>query len=222
LLLLAAGWIAWQSSQEIRHPHHAPAPFTLLVLGLVVILKAILFRRVHRVGEQLGSVAVRGDAWHHRSDALTSAIAFVGISIALIGGEGFTAADDWAALVACLVIAYNGLRLLRESVNELMDASVSPELVHRVRSLAGDVEGVLAIEKCRVRKVGLEISMDIHVIVNGDASVRQGHAIAHAVKDRLLASGDRIVDVTVHIEPHDARHEPQVRRSPDSGLARDT
>jgi cation diffusion facilitator family transporter len=210
LLLLAAVWIAWQSIHDIRTPHRAPAGFTLVVLAIVIVLKALLSRRVRQVGERLGSTSVRGDAWHHRSDALTSAIAFVGISIALLGGPRFASFDDWAALVACGVIGFNGVRLLRESTNELMDASVPQALMDRVRAVASGVDGVLAIEKCRVRKVGLEFAMDIHVVVDGDATVRHGHEIAHAVKDRLLASSDPIADVTVHVEPHDASHGPQV------------
>lgn len=210
LLLFAAAWIGWSSIHEIRNPHHAPAAFTLVVLALVVATKEYLSRRVSRVGERVGSTAVKGDAWHHRSDALTSAAAFIGISVALVGGPGYEPADDWAALAACLVIAFNGVRFLRESINDLMDASVSPEIVEEIRQLAQKVEGVQAIEKCRVRKSGLELAMDIHVVVDGDMSVRTGHAVAHAVKDRLLASGHRIVDVTVHIEPHDASHGPQV------------
>lgn len=202
-LLLAAAWIGWSSVREILTPHHAPAWFTLPVLAGVVVVKELLSRRVLRIGEELGSTAVRGDAWHHRSDALTSGAAFVGITVALVGGAGYEAADDWAAIAACLVIAYNGVRLLRESVNDLMDSAVDAGTVARIRELAGAVEGVVAIEKCRVRKNGLELAMDIHVTVDGDATVRRGHEIAHAVKDRLRAADSRIADVMVHIEPHD-------------------
>ncbi len=211
LLLAAAGWIAVSSVSEIRNPHHAPAPFTLLVLALVVALKEILSRRVLKVGDAIGSTAVRGDAWHHRSDALTSAAAFVGITVALVGGAGYESADDWAALAACGVIVFNGIRLLRESVNDLMDATVPVETLEMVKQVAASVDGVLAIEKCRMRKTGLELSMDIHVIVDGDLTVRAGHAIAHEVKDRLLAADSRIADVLVHVEPHDAKHGPQRR-----------
>jgi cation diffusion facilitator family transporter len=208
LLLLAAAWIALGSVREILTPHHAPAWFTLPVLALVVAAKELLSRYVLKVGEDLGSTAVRGDAWHHRSDALTSAAAFLGIGIALVGGEGFEPADDWAALVACAVITFNGVRLLRESVNDLMDSSVDPSLVDRIRRISSEVEGVVAIEKCRVRRIGLELSMDIHVTVDGSASVRRGHEIAHAVKDRLKASNSRIADVLVHVEPDDLLKRP--------------
>lgn len=208
LLLLAAAWIALGSVREILTPHHAPAWFTLPILALVVAAKELLSRYVLKVGEDLGSTAVRGDAWHHRSDALTSAAAFLGIGIALVGGEGFEPADDWAALVACGVITFNGVRLLRESVNDLMDSSVDPSLVDRIRRISAEVEGVVAIEKCRVRRIGLELSMDIHVTVDGNASVRRGHEIAHAVKDRLRASNARIADVLVHVEPDDLLKRP--------------
>ncbi len=214
LLLLAAAWIGWQSVREIRRPHEMPAPYTLGVLALVVVVKEALSRRVLRVGRRIASTALRGDAWHHRSDAITSACAFVGISIAVIGGPRYAAADDWAALGACAVMVFNGLRLVRESVNDLMDASVSPETLLRVRTLANGVDGVVAIEKCRIRRAGMELVMDIHVVVPAEATVRRGHQIAHAVKDRLMSAGDRIMDVTVHVEPDDeflARRQAQGR-----------
>jgi cation diffusion facilitator family transporter len=201
ILLAAAVLIAVQSVHEILTPHHPPAWYTLPVLVVVVLVKETLFRTALRTGRSLESTALKSDAWHHRSDALTSAAAFVGISIALIGGKGYEGADDWAALLACGVICWNGLRLLRAALDELMDASVSPDVVAQVRELAATVEGVAAIDKCRIRKAGLHLALDIHVVVDGDLTVRRGHEIAHLVKDRLLASQHRINDVIVHIEP---------------------
>jgi cation diffusion facilitator family transporter len=200
-LLVAAITIAVQSVREIRNPHHAPAWFTLVVLAGVVVIKETLYRRVLRVGQSLESTALQGDAWHHRSDALTSVAAFVGISIALLGGPGYESADDWAALAACGVIAWNGSRIFRTALDEVMDASVAPAIVDQIRRLAGEVDGVQAIEKCRVRKSGPSLTLDIHVVVAGSMSVRDSHHIAHRVKDRLLTSAHRIHDVTVHIEP---------------------
>jgi cation diffusion facilitator family transporter len=201
LLLGAALLIAVQSVREILTPHQTPAWFTLPVLLVVIVIKETMFRLAFRAGSSLESTALKSDAWHHRSDALTSAAAFVGISIALVGGPGYESADDWAALLACGVIAWNGLRLLRGALDEVMDAAVSPEVVAGVRKLAADVDGVLLIEKCRIRKSGLHLALDIHVVVDGELSVRRGHDIAHEVKDRLLQSQHRINDVTVHIEP---------------------
>lgn len=204
-LIAAALLIAVQSVREILTPHTAPRAFVLLVLGVVIIGKEILFRRVIRVSRALQSTALRSDAWHHRSDAITSAAVFVGISVALIGGEGYESADDWAALLACAIIGYNGFTLLRVALHEIMDGAVSEEQQEDIRSLAAEVEGVTSIDKCRVRKSGTELFMDIHVRVDGRMSVHASHALAHRVKDTLLESGMGIVDVVVHIEPEGGR-----------------
>jgi cation diffusion facilitator family transporter len=200
-LLAAALLIAVQSVREIITPHHAPAPFTLAVLLVVVVAKESLFRYVGKAGKQLGSTALKGDAWHHRSDAITSAGAFVGITIALIGGEGYEAADDWAALIACVVITYNGVKLLHPALDEIMDAAAPGEVARAVRSLAAAVPQVRTIDKLRIRKSGLGLLMDIHVVVDGRLTVREGHRIGHRVKDTLMTSTLRVHDVVVHIEP---------------------
>lgn len=200
-LLGAAAFIAVQSVREIITPHHAPAAFTLVVLLLVIATKEVLYRYVFQVGDELTSTAVKGDAWHHRSDAITSAAAFVGILVALIGGPGYETADDWAALVACSVIVFNGCKILRNALHEIMDAAVPRPQQLRVRDLASQVPGVVRIEKCRIRKSGLGLLVDIHVEVDGDLSVRDGHGIGHEVVDRLKASSMSVLDVVVHVEP---------------------
>jgi len=200
-LIGAAILIAVQSIREIRTPHHAPAWYTLVVLGLIIIIKEWLYRRMHRIGEDIDSTALRSDAWHHRSDAITSLAVFIGIVVAFIGGEGYEASDDWAALLACSIIFINGLRLLRPALNEVMDAAVPPEFEAKLIALTSSVEGVIAIEKCRIRKSGLGYLMDIHVEVNGEITLREGHEIGHAVKDCLLESEFPITDVIIHVEP---------------------
>jgi len=201
-VLGAAAWIAWHALQEILHPHGPPAWWTLLLLAGVIVTKSLFSRHLDRVGREVGSTALGAEALHHWSDALTSAAAFLGIAIALLGGEGYEAADDWAALLACIVIAVNGAILFRRAVGDVMDVAVAPELEQEVRVLALAVPGVAALDKCRVRKSGLNHLVDIHVRVDGNLSVREGHDIAHAVKDALLASAPHaITDVAVHIEP---------------------
>jgi cation diffusion facilitator family transporter len=200
-LLAAAVAIAIQSVREIWMPHHLPKPFTLIVLIVVVLAKEVLFRKLIQTGEEIGSSAMQTDAWHHRSDALTSIAAFLGIGIALLGGEGYEAADDWAALFAAGVIAFNGTRLFRSAWREVLDVAPPRETVERVRAISGALEGVRVIEKCLVRRSGLMLFVDIHVVVDGDLTVREGHDIAHRVKDALLDADLGILDVTVHIEP---------------------
>jgi cation diffusion facilitator family transporter len=200
-LLTAAAGIAIQSVREILVPHHTPASFTLVVLVLVVATKEYLFRFVSRAGRRAQSTAVRTDAWHHRSDAITSSAAFVGISVALIGGHGYEMADDVAAMFASVIIAFNGIRLLRPTVHEIMDAAPPAEFEAGVRDVAGHVDGVVGLDKCYVRKMGLEYFVDLHVVVQGNETVRRGHAIAHDVKDAVRRWNPAITDVLVHIEP---------------------
>ncbi len=200
-LLGAATGLAIESVREIRTPHHAPAPFTLLVLVAVIAIKETMYARLVRVGREVRSTAVESDAWHHRSDALTSAAAFVGISVALIGGRGYESADDWAALAACVVIAFNGLRLLRGAAREIMDEAAPADLERLIREIALAVDGVRALDKCLTRKSGPGWLVDLHVEVDGDLPVSRGHAIGHDVKDALLGSDLAILDVLVHVEP---------------------
>lgn len=200
-VIAAAIGLAVQSIREILTPHHAPAPFTLIVLVAVVVVKETLFRKVVHASAEIGSTAVKTDAWHHRSDAITSLAAFIGISIALIGGPGWEPADDWAALLACGLIAYNGWRLLMPALHETMDTAAPEAVRGEVIRLASSVVGVAAIEKCRVRKAGLEYYVDIHVGVAADLTVREGHRIAHSVKDAIRDAQPAIADVLVHIEP---------------------
>ncbi len=200
-LIVAAIGIAINSIREIETPHHAPASFTLIVLVIVVITKETLYRYVFKTGKSLESTVIKTDAWHHRSDALTSLAAFFGISIALIGGPGYEEADDWAALFASGVIAFNGIRLLRPALLEAMDTAPSPEIVNQVLEIAGQVEGVMGLDKCFVRKMGFDFYVDLHVIVNADLPVKIAHKIGHDVKDRLRSQNPSIRDVLVHIEP---------------------
>jgi cation diffusion facilitator family transporter len=193
--------VAVQSIHEIRHPHHAPAWYTLPVLVATIVIKITVARRVSGLSRDLASTSLKIDAWHHLSDALTSAAVLVGIAVALYAGPGYEAADDWAALLACLVMVYNGVHLLRGAMREIMDATVPQSTIDAIRRAAAEVDGVEAIEKVRVRKSGIGLFMDIHVEVEGSLTVDAGHTIAHRVKDRLLASGLRIEDVVVHIEP---------------------
>ena len=200
-VIAAALGLAIESVREIFTPHHVPAPWTLAVLIAVVVVKELLYRSVIRIGRDVESTAVQTDAWHHRSDALTSIMAFIGISIALIGGEGWEPADDWAALLACGLIAFNGYRLLSPALHEIMDTAPRGDLNEKIRAAAAHVPGVIEIEKSLVRKMGLHFYVDLHLGVDGDISVTQGHDIAHDVKTAIRATEPRIADVLVHVEP---------------------
>jgi cation diffusion facilitator family transporter len=201
-LLVAALIIVIQSIREIITPHHLPATFTLFVLVGVVITKELLYRFVFKAGNEVNSTAMKADAWHHRSDAITSAAAFIGIFIAVVGGEGYEMADDWAALIASGFIAYNGIRMMRFALHEIMDTVPGSEIEMKIREFARSTEGVLDVEKCYIRKSGVSYILDIHVEVDAELSVAKGHEIAHNLKDSLMNSSLSISYVMVHVEPY--------------------
>lgn len=201
MLLGAAVGIAVEAIREIITPHHSPAPWTLIVLVTVVIVKALLARKVGAVGEEVGSSAVKADAWHHQSDAITSAAAFIGISIAVWKGPGWEAADDWAALVASVVIAYNGVAMLRTSLRDLMDRHPGEDITAPVRRVAEGVPGVSAIEKLLVRRSGISFHVEIHVQADPAMSLADSHALGGLVKSMIRAAQPRVRGVLVHMEP---------------------
>ena len=201
MLLLAAGWIAWHSLEGIIEPRLAPSPWTLIVLVVVIVVKEGLFRFVLHEAEHVESSAVATDAWHHRSDAITSAAAFLGISITLIGGKEYEHADNWAALVAACVIGFNGWRLLRPAFNELMDRAPDRELIEKIRAVARTISGVAGVEKTFVRKMGYQFFVDMHVEVDPQMTVERSHLIGHEVKDKVRAQIPSVRDVLIHIEP---------------------
>jgi cation diffusion facilitator family transporter len=207
LLLLAAIGIAVEAVQQIRAPHRFPAPWTLGVLLGVVVVKFALARRVSAAGAASGSVAVEADAIHHVSDAITSGAAFVGISTALIGrhyggGQQWAAADDWAALLASLVIAWNGVRMFTTGLHDLMDRSPGAGVIEPLRAAALAVPGVCAIEKLNARRVGVGYRVMVHVQASPTMTLAEGHALGGQVKRAMTASGQRVQSVLVHMEPY--------------------
>jgi cation diffusion facilitator family transporter len=202
MLLGASGGIAVKAIHEIVEPAGPPEAFTLFILLIVVAVKETLFRIGYRVGSEIESTAIRVDSWHHRSDAITSAIAGVGIAVSVFGGSRFAAADGWAALAASGVIAFNGFRFMRAAMSELMDEQPSESFMQRVHTTAGGVAGVLGVEKVLARKVGTAYLVDMHIEVDEWLAVRDAHELAHRVKDTILSEIPSISDVLIHVEPH--------------------
>jgi cation diffusion facilitator family transporter len=201
LLIAAAVGIAVEALREIAAPHGGPAPFTLVVLIGVVVVKELLYRFVARVGLEVGSHAVHADAWHHRSDAITSGLAAVGITVALVGGKGYETADAWAALLASSIILVSAWRLLWPAIQELMDHTASPDLTEAVRTVAETRAGVHRVEKLFIRKMGLYYVADMHLEVPPEMSVRESHKLAHDVKEDVQRAHPSVVEVLIHVEP---------------------
>lgn len=201
-LIASACVIAWQAVENIRTPHNLPESYTLWLLGVIIVWKEASYRFVIRKSKETNSSSLRADAWHHRSDALTSVAAFIGISIALIFGEGYESADDWAALFASGFIIYNCYHIFRPALGEIMDENVHPEMEEKIRKISMLVDGVVATEKLLIRKTGMTYQIELHANVNGDISVRKGHEISHKLKDKLKEEIPELGNVTIHIEPH--------------------
>lgn len=200
-LVVSATVIAYESIRHIQTPHEIPESYTLIVLGVIIILKEIFYRIVSRKGKDLNSTVLKADAWHHRSDAITSLMAFIGISIALYMGKGYETADDWAALFASGFILYNAYLIMRPALGEVMDEHMYDDLIEEIRGFAEKIPGVEETEKCFVRKAGMTYHVDLHIGVNKDLTVEEGHDISHNVKNELLLRLPQIADVLIHIEP---------------------
>lgn len=205
MLLGAAVGISIMAIREIRTPHHLPAPFTLFVAAGVIIIKEVLYQRVSRVAREVGSTAIAADAWHHRADATSSLAAFIGISIALAGGKGWEAADDWAALVAAMLVAVNGIRTLRPAISALMDEAPDRAVSEKALEAALGVDGVQQVENLNVRGSGLGFYVDLHAQADPSISLEEAHEIAARVKYAIREAIPSVVGVLVHMEPFRAR-----------------
>ena len=172
-----------------------------------MLVKWTLSRRVQTIGAEIGSTAVKADAWHHMSDAATSAAAFVGISVALWGGPGWESADDWAALLATGIIAFNGAAMLRPALHDLMDRMPGPEVIEPVRRAAEQVPGVLATEKLAVRRSGLGYRVTLHVQTDPEMPLRDAHVLSGKVKGAIRAAVPQVRYVLVHLEPFEGARE---------------
>lgn len=202
-LVSSAAFIAFESIHNIRTPHKSPAAWTLIVLGIIIIWKEVSYRYVLKRGIETHSTSLQADAWHHRSDAITSMIAFIGILIATIFGEGYETADDWAALIASFFILYNSYIIFRPALGEIMDEHQYDDLIEDIRKYAVDIPGIIDTEKCFVRKSGMNYKVDLHAIVDGNISVKKGHFIAHELQDYLQEKIPNIDYILIHIEPNE-------------------
>lgn len=200
-LLISATIIAYESIINIQTPHEIPKKFTLIVLAVIILIKEGFYQVVSRKGKETNSSSLQADAWHHRSDAVTSLMAFIGISIAIYMGPGYETADDWAALIASFFIVYNAYLIFRPALGEILDEHVYDDLVEEIRTIAWKVKGVEGTEKCFVRKTGMTYLVDLHLLVNGDLSVTEGHEISHAAKDALMEQLPELANILIHIEP---------------------
>jgi len=201
-LITSATIIAYESIMNIGTPHDLPKPYTLIVLGAIIVWKEISFRLVIKKSKETNSSSLKADAWHHRSDAITSVAAFIGISIALFFGKGYESADDWAALMASGLILYNSYLIFRPALGEIMDEHLYDDLVVEIRKVSLTSKGIIGTEKCYVRKAGMKYHVDLHAIVDANITVKEGHDLAHRLSDTLHREIPQLGHILIHIEPN--------------------
>ena len=200
-LITSATVIAYESIENIRTPHGLPEPFTLIILAAIIVWKEISFRLVMQRSKETNSSSLKADAWHHRSDAITSVAAFIGITIALCMGKGYEAADDWAALFAAGFILYNSFMIFRPALGEIMDENLYDDLIEQIRIVSLSVDGILGTEKCFIRKSGMRYHVDLHALVSANISVKEGHRLSHELQDTLRIKIPELGNILIHIEP---------------------
>ena len=205
-LITSAVIIIVKAVENLRSPKEMPAAWTLIVLGGIILWKEIFYRFVFKKSKETNSSTLKAEAWHHRSDALTSIAAFIGISIALIFGEGYQSADDWAAIFAACFILYNSYLIFRPALGEIMDENVYDDLIEDIRRVAATEKGIKGTEKCLIRKIGLRYHVDLHAMVSAEITVKEGHHLAHKLKDRLMSEIPQIADILIHIEPFERKY----------------
>lgn len=201
-LITSATIIAYESIRNIQTPHELPKTWTLYVLGAIILWKEISFQLVIRKSKETKSSSLKAEAWHHRSDAITSISAFIGITIAVSMGKGYENADDWAALFASIFIFYNSYLIFRPALGEIMDENTYEEVEKEIRKIATTVNGIIATEKCFIRKAGMQYHVDLHAVVDAKISVKEGHDLAHLLKNTLRKEMPQLGHVLIHIEPN--------------------
>jgi len=200
-MAVSASIIVFQSIYYIKTPHTLPEAYTLYVLGAIILWKETAYRMVMKKAKQTGNSSLKAEAWHHRSDAITSVAAFLGILIALILGEGYEAADDWAAIGAALFILYNCYIIFRPALGEIMDEHTNKDLIDEIRKISLTTNGIKGTEKCFIRKSGMVYHVELHALVDAQLTVKEGHTLSHALQDNLKSQLPVLGYVLIHIEP---------------------
>ncbi len=200
-LVTSAVIIAVQSIENIQTPHELPKPYTLFVLAPLILWKEASFQFIMRKAKQTKSDTLKAEAWHHRSDAITSVAAFIGISIALYLGKGYESADDWMALLASAFILYNSYKIFRPALGEIMDEHTHHDLIEQIRAVSLKVPGIKGTEKCFIRKSGMRYHVELHALVDSDITVKEGHIISHLLKDKLKEEMPELNHILIHVEP---------------------
>ena len=202
VLLVAAVWIAFSAVRTLRHPRDrvlGMLPFA--VAAASIPLKEALFWITRYVGRRAGNISLLANAWHHRTDAFTSVAAAAGLAGAALGGTNWAFLDPLTAIVLAAFLVVVSVRIIGEGASELIDRAPSPATLEGIEQAVAQTRGVRGYHAFRARKVGGKVEMDIHVQVDPNLTVREGHDVATAVRQKVVQADPNVVEVIVHIEP---------------------
>jgi cation diffusion facilitator family transporter len=202
LLAFAAAGLGWRAVHQLADPVCPPLSYVFIAPLISIIVKEILFRRTREVGRRIHSPAVMANAWHHRSDVISSIPPLVAVVAAAINPK-WAFLDAVGALVVALLILRVAWKIAAPALAELTERGASPQELQIIEALACAVSGVCSVHKIRTRRLGAGLFIDLHVVVDGDLTVRASHEIASAMQKALIDNGPAVADVTVHVEPDD-------------------
>jgi len=201
-LIGIGGAIVWSVMERMANPEHLPVPnvLSLGVATLSILINEWLYHYTKRIAKITRSKLLLANAWHQRSDAISSLVVLIGIGAVLMG---YPLADGVAAVVVALMVAKIGLNLVFESIKELVDTSLPPALVADIRAAIHEIDGVEGIHLLRTRQMGEDALIDAHIVVDPRITVSEGHMIGDIVRDDLIKRFDDVMDVLVHVDPED-------------------
>jgi len=204
MVAAAAVGIGWEAVTSFGRPSHPPSIIALAAALLSIGVKEALYRWTAKMGRKTGSSALVANAWHHRTDALSSVPVAIAVSIAMIDHR-LAVVDQIGAIVVAIFVLHAAIRIIRPALDELVDAGAPRAHRKELERLALEVAGVRAAHALRTRYIGSELAVDVHIEVDAELSVADGFAIASEVKHDLLKRGPDVADVVVQIEPHEDR-----------------
>jgi cation diffusion facilitator family transporter len=201
-LIVIGGAIAWAVMDRMAHPEHLPVPnvMSFSIAAVSILINEWLYHYTKRIARQTRSKLLMANAWHQRSDAITSLVVLFGIGAVMLG---YPLADAIAAIVVALMVAKIGLNLVLDSIKELVDTSLPPKMIAEIRTSIMGIDGVEGIHLLRTRQMGEDALIDAHIVVDPRITVSEGHSIGDTVRDELISRFDDVMDVLVHIDPED-------------------
>jgi cation diffusion facilitator family transporter len=203
-LFTAATVIIWNSIQTIYHGQHVPFSYPVLLCALFsVIAKEILYQWTIRLSALYDSRMLHASAWHHRSDSLSSVVVILGMFAALLG---LPSADAWAACLVGIFIGYMGLGFFKKALGDLSESAPDKELIGKIDQVLRLHPDVRSYHRLRVRRMGRQVMMDMHLVMHEDISLKKAHEIANSVERKLQLEIGPQTNVLVHPEPENERH----------------